>query len=112
MYNMIEDVEPANLNDTENYLYFNEDSIMENELPGIDEFVNNVDLLESMNSQDFTKLLNSYSLSNSTKQAYETKFQKAKRIYKRDKAKTRTFAPCLKLLQPLIETSESVGVKI
>ena len=112
---MIEEVEPDRLNDIENYLYFDdsqEEMMEEDNIPGIGLFVDNVDLLESMTNQDFSKLLSGYSLNPSTKHAYEIKFQKAKRIYKRDKAKTRTTAPCLKLLQPLIETSESVGVKI
>lgn len=66
-----------------------------------------------MNTQDFSKLLLNYDLSTKARQSYEAKFQKAKMIYKRDKAKTRNSASCLKLLQPLsVETSESVGVKV
>lgn len=77
--------------------------IEESVIPGIDDFVDNVDLLESMTHQDFSKLLSTYSLSPVTKQNYEMKFHKAKRITKRDKAKSRITAPCLKLLQPLTQ---------
>lgn len=70
---MIEQVEPIEINSLENYLYFDnsEDQMIEEDnIPGIDQFVDNVDLLESMTHQDFSKLLASYSLSPATKHAY------------------------------------------
>ena len=66
---------------------------------------------EGMSSEEFNKLL--YNLSPSDKQAYEAKFQKAKRICKRDKAKTRTSEASLKLLQPLsVATQENSTAKL
>ena len=59
-----------------------------------------------MSSEEFNKLIVSYDLNPSDKQAYEAKFQKAKRICKRDKAKTRTSEASLKLLQPLSVTTQ------
>lgn len=103
MYNMIEEGEPADLDTLDRYLYFDDpdEGLMQGEeVPEIDEIMDDIDV-ETMNNQDFSKLLSNYNLSPSIKQAYETKFHKAKRIYKREKAKTRVTTPCLKLLQPL-----------
>ena len=66
-----------------------------------------------MSSEEFNKLIVSYDLNPSDKQAYEAKFQKAKRICKRDKAKTRTSEASLKLLQPLsVASQENLTAKL
>lgn len=103
MYNMIEEGEPTDFNTPDKYLFFDnpdEDFLEDESIPGMGEVMDKIDF-ETMNNQGFSKLLADYDLSPEVKQAYETRFQKAKRIYKREKAKTRVSAPCLKLLQPL-----------
>ena len=79
--------------------------------PPIEGLLQTIDV-ETMNLQEFSQLLQQYPITHQQRLSYQASFQKAKRIGKREKAKTRTNAPCLKLLQPLhVETSESMTPK-